>query len=96
MGMAFAQVDRNMRPEKAAMNLMLQEVVTRYCPIVAGTVENLDDLVLLTQQQLFDLSQAVGDELCRTGFDEDDEPTQRGLMLESLLDEVTRTSRKKN
>ena len=42
----------------------------------------------LTSEQVFDLQQALGNELCETGLHEDDEPNQRGLELEELIDWV--------
>ncbi len=40
----------------------------------------------ITEDEASLIQEACGDELQRSGFDAQDEPTKRGLLLESLID----------
>ncbi len=70
-----------MKTEEA--NALLRQVVEKHCP---QHLNNLAKLSELTQGERLALQQAVADELLATGLGEDDEPNERGLRLESLID----------
>lgn len=44
----------------------------------------------MTEEHLFVLENAVADELCRSGFDERSDITEKGRRMEALIDEIVR------
>lgn len=52
-----------------------------------GVLDSLQD-VQLTEYQRDELRQAVTDEFSETGLRKDDEPNERGLLLEELIDRL--------
>lgn len=66
---------------------VLREVVQDHCPDLLTILDSRED-VALTEQQRDDLRQAVTDEFCQTGLKENDEPNQRGLLLEEIIDRL--------
>jgi hypothetical protein len=64
---------------------LLQEVVLKRDPDLLLLIENLG-MKPLTEAEREQLRAVVADELCATGLREDDEPNQRGLKLEELID----------
>lgn len=74
-----------MRDVPQRLGGILNEIVSKYHSewfgiFQAGTPPRL------TLEQRFALQQACGDELCTTGLGEDDEPNDRGYLLEELID----------
>jgi hypothetical protein len=65
----------------------LREVVQDHRPDLLTILDSRED-VALTEQQRDDLRQAVTDEFCQTGLKENDEPNQRGLLLEEIIDRL--------
>lgn len=63
---------------------LLMEAVSKHRPDLVGlfTSQNIE----LNDSQRDELRQALTDELCETGFREDDEPNERGRLLEDLID----------
>lgn len=72
------------KPPNRIANL-LREVITKYRPDLIGVFYS-PQTGDLTAQQRMDLREAVGNELCETGLRENDEPNERGLLLEELID----------
>jgi hypothetical protein len=68
---------------------LLQEIVAGRCPELADRVRSRDisNLSRLEREAVVD---ALGDELCESGLEEDDAPTPRGLAIEELIDRVLR------
>jgi hypothetical protein len=64
---------------------LLREVTMKHHPDMVSWLDALAP-VTPTDQQLQELRQSVGSELCETGLTDDDEPNQRGLLLEELVD----------
>ena len=69
------------------MSELLSEIVWKRDPSMIGAVASLQD-IQLTDDQREDLRQAVTDELIETGLRDDDEPNERGLLLEELIDRL--------
>ena len=69
------------------MSEMLSEIVWKREPSLIGAVASLQK-IQLTAEQREDLRQAVTDELIETGLRDDDEPNERGLLLEELIDRL--------
>lgn len=69
------------------MSELLSEIVWKRDPTMVGVVASLQD-VQLTVDQREELRQAVTDELMETGLRDDDEPNERGLLLEELIDRL--------
>lgn len=69
------------------MSELLSEIVWKRDPSMVGVVASLQD-VQLTVDQREELRQAVTDELMETGLRDDDEPNERGLLLEELIDRL--------
>ena len=72
-----------------AMADVLREVVQDHRPDLLTILESRENIEL-TEQQRDDLRQAVTDEFCQTGLKENDEPNQRGLLLEEIIDRLGR------
>ena len=70
-----------------AMADVLREVIQNHRPDLLTILDSPVD-VELTEQQRDDLRQAVTDEFCQTGLKENDEPNQRGLLLEEIIDRL--------
>jgi len=68
---------------------LLTEVLAKRRPDLVALAERtpLEDL---TKDQLWDIEMAISSEFCATGLREDDEPNERGLLLNSLLTVVNR------
>jgi hypothetical protein len=69
------------------MTELLSEVIWKRCPTMSGTLGSLQE-VQLTEYQRDELRQAVTDEFCETGLQDNDEPNERGLLLEELIDRL--------
>ena len=69
------------------LSALLSEVIWKRDPNLIGPVSSLQD-VQLTHDQREELRQAVTDELIETGLRDDDEPNERGLLLEELIDRL--------
>jgi hypothetical protein len=62
---------------------LLREVVERHCPEYLSKLDSGDRF---TAHEKLALQQATASELLVTGLRNDDEPNERGLRLESLID----------
>lgn len=69
------------------MSALLSEVLWKREPSLVGVVASLQD-IQLTADQREELRQVVTDELMETGLRHDDEPNERGLLLEELIDRL--------
>lgn len=69
------------------MRDLLSEVIWKRCPAMGGVLGSLQE-VQLTEYQRDELRQAVADEFVETGLRADDEPNERGLLLEELIDRL--------
>ncbi|MFY9571693.1 MAG: hypothetical protein WAV20_09875, partial [Blastocatellia bacterium] len=83
--------ERMLMPIKLSppMAELLREAVSKRRPHLAGLLASLED-VELTDSQRDELWDAVADEFSETGLKEDDEPNERGLMLEDLIGRLRR------
>lgn len=71
----------------AKLSALLSEVVLKRNPEMIAIIASLQN-VGLTDDQREDLRQALADELLETGLRENDEPNERGLLLEQLIDKL--------
>jgi hypothetical protein len=69
------------------LSALLSEVLWKRDPSLVGVVASLQD-IQLTADQREELRQMVTDELMETGLRDDDEPNERGLLLEDLIDRL--------
>lgn len=74
-------------PLPSKMSELLSEVLWKRDPSMIGVVASLQE-VQLSEDQREELRQAITDELMETGLRDDDEPNERGLMLEELIDRL--------
>jgi hypothetical protein len=72
------------RKLKVHQLILLQEIVAGRCPELADRVRSRDisDLSRSEREAIVD---ALGDELCESGLEEDDSITPRGLAIEELI-----------
>jgi hypothetical protein len=71
----------------AELSALLSEVLWKRHPSMIGIVASLQNVVL-TDDQREELRQALTDEFMDTGLRENDEPNDRGLLLEELIDKL--------
>ena len=71
----------------AKLSALLSEVVWKRNPDMIGIVASFQN-VGLTETQREELRQTLTDELIDTGLRENDEPNERGLLLEELIDKL--------
>lgn len=71
------------------MTELLREVVIKRCPHLVSSLAALEDMEI-TDSEGDELWDAVADEFAETGLKEDDEPNERGLMLEDLIGRLRR------
>ena len=64
---------------------LLVAVLRRRCPAILDKL-NSPTLEPLTPDLRFKIRQAIGDEFIETGRGSDDEPNDRGLWLEEIID----------
>ena len=64
---------------------LLAEVVKKYHPKLIGPLLS-DELEPLTPQECADIRLSLGTELSATGLQQDEEPNERGLQIEQLID----------
>ena len=69
------------------MARLLREVIRDHRPDLLDILDAPEN-IQLTEQQRDDLRQAITDEFCKTGLQENDEPNRRGLLLEELIDRI--------
>ena len=70
---------------------LLREVVNKRRQGLKWIIEDTANLKEVYPDDLKEtLCQLITDEFCETGLNDDDEPNERGLALESLIDEVRR------
>ena len=65
----------------------LREVTKKRNPQLLAFLSAKGELSLDAKQR-FQIQQSLGDELCETGLNRDDEPNDRGYLLEELIDLV--------
>jgi len=73
-----------MTPELRAL---LLEVVKVRCSKYVDAMDRIDQL---SPQERLVLQQAIADELVSTGLGKNDEPNERGVRLEALIDAIGR------
>lgn len=71
----------------AKLSALLSEVVWKRNPSMIGIVASFQNIGL-TDDQREELRQILTDELIETGLHENDEPNERGLLLEELIDKL--------
>jgi len=64
---------------------LLREVVSTHCPSLLPIVVSIGSADLTTDQRE-EIRNALAAELVQNGLGEDDEPNERGLLLERLID----------
>jgi hypothetical protein len=82
-----ASADRFELSLRKASFQLLRDVVARRDPMLLSLLE---PGALLARSDVIALIEVISDELVTTGFGERYEPTEYGLKLEALLDEVNR------
>jgi hypothetical protein len=71
----------------AKLSALLSEVLWKRDPSMIGIVASFQSAEL-TNDQREELRQILTDELMETGLGDDDEPNERGLLLEELIDKL--------
>ena len=71
-----------MTPQQKAL---IAEVVQHHNPAFCDVIDTLGTRTL-TDQERESLREAIATELCATGLDATDEPNQRGVELEEVID----------
>lgn len=66
---------------------LLREVLWKHRPNLMILVDDLGNIPLFNAQRE-ELREALADELVETGLDKNDEPNERGLLLEKLIDRL--------
>jgi hypothetical protein len=69
------------------LSALLSEVLWKRDPSMIGIVASFQSAEL-TNDQREELRQILTDELMETGLGDDDEPNERGLLLEELIDKL--------
>jgi len=69
------------------LRVLLLEVVQARCPEHADAMHRIGQL---SAEERLALQQAVADELVSSGLGESDEPNERGVRLEALIDAIGR------
>ncbi|MGZ3595248.1 MAG: hypothetical protein ACXU9G_06275 [Syntrophales bacterium] len=77
----------NTKVLKSAETDLLREVLLKLRPPLLTMIDSIG-IVPLTDNQREELRSVVADELVETGLGKDDEPNERGLLLEHLIDRV--------
>ena len=68
-----------------SLSSLLREVLERRAPELLTAIQGRSQVVI-NEHQKGVLQELLGDEFCETGLRGDDEPNQRGLDLEKLID----------
>jgi hypothetical protein len=71
----------------AKLSALLSEVLWKRDPSMIGIVASFQSAEI-TNDQREELRQILTDELMETGLGDDDEPNERGLLLEELIDKL--------
>ena len=69
------------------LRVLLLEVVQARCSKYIDAMHRIDQL---SPEERLALQQAVADELVSTGLGKNDEPNERGVRLEALIDAIGR------
>jgi hypothetical protein len=69
------------------MEELLTEVISKRRPDLISLLASPQDTEL-SDSQIDELREAVADEFCETGLREDDEPNERGLLLEDIIGRI--------
>jgi hypothetical protein len=69
----------------AHLRSVLRDVMQRHLPDLVSVFDSPEPEELTIQERI-NLRDAVGSELCETGFESDFEPNERGRSLEELID----------
>jgi hypothetical protein len=78
-----------MTPELVRLEELLAEVLEKYLPGARGSISELTRGVI-DRAGRERIAHAIARELIDTGLGPNDEPTDRGVELERLLDEINR------
>lgn len=81
--MAFEEMGMILIPQR--LRGLLLEVMAKRQPRLMECLSHDGELTLQVQQRL-DMQNSLGDELCATGLRPDDEPNERGMAIEELID----------
>lgn len=66
---------------------LLKEIVLKRQASLMPILDSIG-IIPLTDEQREDLRETIADELLETGLDKKDEPNERGLLLETLIDRL--------
>ena len=83
---------RKLKPEELAL---VREVLHRWAPNRPELLERTDQNTLSPSERR-EVGELITKELMASGLGSDDEPTQRGIRLEALIDAVNRPNLKPN
>ena len=84
---------RKLKPDEM---MLLHEVLERWAPPERSELRPLAEQNALSPIERREVCELITKELMATGLGADDEPTQRGLRLEALIDAVNRPNLKPN
>lgn len=69
----------------ANLKKLLGEVILKHKPVLLHLLESIGHKPL-TIEQREELREIIATELCESGLDANDQPNERGLLLEELID----------
>ncbi len=72
------------RPPQRLVTI-LDEIINRYHPDFGARLAS-GEKQSVTSAEIIELQQSAGDEFIKTGLRFDDEPNERGLLIEDLID----------
>ena len=76
-----------MKMLKLEETIQLREIIQKHRPSLLSILDSIG-IIPLTDEQREEFRGAIADELLETGLNESDEPNQRGLLLEDLIDRL--------
>jgi hypothetical protein len=80
-------VKMNTKVLKSEETDLLREILLRHRSPLSTMIDSIG-IVPLTNEQREELRGVIADELVETGLGKDDEPNERGLLLERLIDRL--------
>jgi hypothetical protein len=81
-GVGSTMTLRRLSPSDEAL---LREVVAKHDPTLLSLIDYLG-ITEITEEEREKLRGLLASELCETGLAENDEPNQRGLLMDDLID----------
>ena len=79
-------MNKSLKPE---MYQLLKDVALKHQPDLLSSVELLEKKQL-SAEKCFDLCEMLTAELCECGLDENDEPNERGLLIDEIIGKLSR------